>query len=155
MCFLRPGFTVQILWFFIQWSEYSTICNDAFKTMPLVHESHNVKSITRRNHVKVVHYSNLTVVLVCRRPVRRTWSVCLKTLTCAPFTPSVSPLCRKTSSSHAESEVNELKPTHSISPITVSNSNYGLEVCFHCQEAVLWSIVYFRLLKFLGFYIWK
>merc|ERR1712018_609211 len=34
----------------------------------------------------------------CRRPARPTWLVCLRTPTCAPSTPSVSPSCPRTSS---------------------------------------------------------
>ena len=37
----------------------------------------------------------------CRRPVRHTWWVCSRTLTCVPSMPSVSPSCPKTSSWHA------------------------------------------------------
>ena len=55
----------------------------------------------------------ITVVLqVCpifRRPARPTWSVCSRTPTCAPSTPSVSPSCPRTSSWPGESVARELK----------------------------------------------
>ncbi|MEQ2181126.1 hypothetical protein GOODEAATRI_008163 [Goodea atripinnis] len=41
--------------------------------------------------------------VICRRPVRPTLWVCLRTPTCAPSTPSASPSCPKTSSWHVVS----------------------------------------------------
>jgi len=46
---------------------------------------------------------------VRRKQVRPTWWVCLKTPTCALFTPSVWPSCRRTYSLPDESVVNVLK----------------------------------------------
>lgn len=45
----------------------------------------------------------------CRKPAKHTWSVFLKTPTCVPSTPNVSPLCQRISNWHAASEVNVLK----------------------------------------------
>ena len=46
---------------------------------------------------------------IFRRPARPTWSVCSRTPTCAPSTPSVSPSCPRTSSWPAASVERELK----------------------------------------------
>uniref|UniRef100_A0A3P8U7P4 H3.3 histone B n=1 Tax=Amphiprion percula TaxID=161767 RepID=A0A3P8U7P4_AMPPE len=58
------------------------------------------------------HYTKVLKCLfsaVCRRPARPTWWVCLRTPTCAPSTPSVSPSCPKTSSWHVVSAGSALK----------------------------------------------
>uniref|UniRef100_A0A3B5KHT9 H3 histone, family 3A n=1 Tax=Takifugu rubripes TaxID=31033 RepID=A0A3B5KHT9_TAKRU len=43
--------------------------------------------------LKLMHFPSS-----CRKPVRLTWWVCLRTPTCAPSTPNASPSCPKTSS---------------------------------------------------------
>ena len=45
----------------------------------------------------------------CKKLERLTWSVCLKTSTCAPSTPSVSPSCQRTSNCPVVFVENELK----------------------------------------------
>merc|ERR1712029_950266 len=47
---------------------------------------------------KLISDSSLLRLALSRRPARLTWLVCLRTLTCAPSTPSVSPSCQRTSS---------------------------------------------------------
>ena len=48
----------------------------------------------------------------CRRLARLTWSVCSRTPTCAPSTPSVSPSCQRTSSWPVVSVERELNLLH-------------------------------------------
>merc|ERR1712241_904174 len=47
---------------------------------------------------KLISGSSLPPSALCRRLARPTWSVCSRTPTCAPSTPSVSPSCPRTSS---------------------------------------------------------
>ncbi len=63
--------------------------------------------------LKVESVILLSFISFCRKPAKLTWSVCLKTPTCAPSTPSVSPSCQRTSSSPGESEANAPKFKHS------------------------------------------
>ena len=53
----------------------------------------------------------LSVMRVCRRLRRPTWSVCSRTPTCAPSTPSASPSCRRTCSWLVASVASARKPT--------------------------------------------
>ncbi len=55
------------------------------------------------------------VCVCCRRPARRIWWVCLRTLICVPSMPSVSPSCPKTSSWRAASAENEPELSLSLS----------------------------------------
>uniref|UniRef100_A0A8C1UEH0 Histone H2A/H2B/H3 domain-containing protein n=1 Tax=Cyprinus carpio TaxID=7962 RepID=A0A8C1UEH0_CYPCA len=67
---------------------------------------------------EIRRYQKSTELLIRKlpfqRPARHTWSVCLKTLTCVPSMPSVSPSCPKTSSWHAASAESALKLTPSF-----------------------------------------
>merc|ERR1712071_699283 len=46
---------------------------------------------------RLICVSRVPPSVPCKKPLKPTWSVSLKTRTCAPFTPNVSPSCRKTS----------------------------------------------------------
>lgn len=58
-----------------------------------------------------------------RKPLRPTWSVCLRTPTCAPFTPSVSPLCPRTFSWPVAFVASVLKLIIFLSSNTSNNNN--------------------------------
>merc|ERR1712071_437988 len=46
---------------------------------------------------RLICVSRVPPSVPCKKPLKPTWSVSLKTRTGAPFTPNVSPSCRKTS----------------------------------------------------------
>merc|ERR1712071_365108 len=46
---------------------------------------------------RLICVSRVPPSVPCKKPLKPTWSVSLKTRTCAPFTPNVPPSCRKTS----------------------------------------------------------
>uniref|UniRef100_A0A3P9P2Q0 Histone H3.3 n=1 Tax=Poecilia reticulata TaxID=8081 RepID=A0A3P9P2Q0_POERE len=64
---------------------------------------------TERCVVEVVSLIRALALCPCRRPARPTWWACLRTPTCAPSTPSGSPLCPKTSSWPAVSAESALR----------------------------------------------
>ena len=80
-----------------------------------------------------------------RRPAKLTWSVSLKTRTCAPSTPSESPSCPRTSSLHAGSAASEHKKlliTKPTAPLGATKSVKAMTKCaFHQRKYILRSVV--------------
>merc|ERR1712223_2323349 len=69
----------------------------------------NVLSVKSPKTSRLTCVSNLPPSWLSKRHLKLTWSVFPKIPTCAPSTPSVSPLCQRTSNLPAVSVVNVLK----------------------------------------------
>ena len=98
---------------------------------------------------RLIFDSSLPPSWLFRKPPRPTSSVSLKTPTCAPSTPSVSPLCPRTSSLPAASVVSVLK-LQSLRPFNTTQSAFfkakGLDLdlnSFKTNETVANKINYF------------